>query len=276
MATMTAEKPGLAELMGRAMNATNLASREGQIGPVERIAALAYAQTNPDSKEHGPLSDAQVEIDPRAQLGSLLLRIKAGRAPGSIPIKEAMQAVDMLTHWVRQQKYFSKWKLHDGRGMLQAFVRQGLAEWLTDTCPDCDGVEWTGLERDAVKSKRVKCKGCKGSGSMVMRKKSGPKKPPDGPMIELQVPCVHCRGFRSVLRETIRKVRPRMCGSCRGTGRRLANDPERARVLAVSLATYERHWIRRFEWLRCRLDVLDRLEKNLLQNAIGGRINPNL
>jgi hypothetical protein len=273
MMATTAEKPGLMERMGRAVNATSLASKDGQIGNVEMVAALAFAQMNPSGDVHVARKDAEIEIDPGAYLGSLLIRIKAGRRPGSVPTKEAMVAVDNLVHWVRQQKYFSKWKLRDGHGMLRSFVMQGLAEWLTDTCPDCDGVEWTGLERDSVKAKRVKCRSCKGTGWGSRTKRSGPRS--DGPPITLRIACPACSGYRSVLKEVVRPVRPKQCGSCRGTGRRLANDPERSRVLAVSMATYERHWIRRFEWLRDRLDALDKSEKNMLQTQLQRRINPD-
>jgi hypothetical protein len=52
----------------------------------------------------------------------------------------------------------------------------------------------------------------------------------------------------------------------------LINDGERARALRVSLVQYQRHWLRRFDWLHVRLDRLDQTENNLLHSALGRRV----
>jgi hypothetical protein len=44
-----AEKPGVLERLGGALNSGNLESIDDRIGAVDLIAALAYTQTNPDA-----------------------------------------------------------------------------------------------------------------------------------------------------------------------------------------------------------------------------------
>jgi len=252
-------KPGLREKMGVAVNATDLSSIEGHEGAVERIAALAYTQTNPGSVEHA--AKAIDEIDPGAELGALLIRIKAGGQ-----YREADRAADLFVHWIRGHPKYAHWKIRDGRGLLQAFARQGLAEWLWPVCVECKGVEAVGMERDRRENKRVKCRSCRGDGRVRRTTESG--KP-------FWRSCELCCGFGRTLREKVYNVKPRDCPSCNGTGQRLINDNERARVLRVSLAQYQRHWLKRFDWLRRRLDHLDWNENNLLTSALGKRINPS-
>jgi hypothetical protein len=257
------EKPGLREKMGAAVNATNLSPIEDREGNVERVAALGYVQINPGAQEHGPRENE--EIDPGAELGALLLRVKAGQQ-----FKEAERAVELLVHWIRGRHAYERWKVKDGRGLLQAFARQTLAEWLWQTCLRCKGTESIGLERDSLQSKRTACRGCAGSGRIHYQSDRG-KEFADGRKVSKACPI--CRGFGRILRERVRSIRPRDCPTCRGTGRRLINDFERARALAQSLAIYHRHWVRRFAWLHERLDRLDQNENNLLQSALGRRIN---
>lgn len=271
------EKPGLMELMGRAVNATDLSTTEGREGNVERLAAMGLAQVNPEAREH-KATEAQPEIDPRAALGSLLIRIKAGRpgrsghgdSSGTVPLKEAMQAVNMLTHWIRQQNYFKKWKLVSGRGMLQTFVQQVVAEWLNDRCAKCDGVEWTGVKREQVKSRRRRCRECKGVGFVT---RTGASKARPGETYKLRTACPTCCTLRTQLHDIIPAINPKVCGDCKGTGLRLANDGERARLLRISEKTYDQYWVRRFLWLRERLDRVEWTEKNLLQVQLGRGIN---
>jgi len=256
MGDVSAKPAGLREKMGVAVNATDLSSIEDREGSVERIAALAYTQINPGAGEHE--ARERDEIDPGAELGAILIRVKAGRQ-----YREAERALDLLVHWIRGRRAYTKWKIKDGRGLLHSFARQGLAEWLWQVCPECKGTESIGLERDRRENKRVACRGCSGSGWVT--RKTEKDKP-------YRRPCELCCGFGRRLREIVRAVKPRDCPSCRGTGSRLVNDGERARALRVSLAQYQRHWLKRFDWLIARLDRLDQTENNLLHSALGRRI----
>src|SRR4051812_1972524 len=93
------EKPGIQELMGAAVNASDLSPIEGREGSVERIAALGLSQINRGAVQHE--SRDQVEIDPGAELGATLIRLKAGHQH-----REAERAVHQLVHWVRHQKAY--------------------------------------------------------------------------------------------------------------------------------------------------------------------------
>ncbi|HZF19487.1 MAG TPA: hypothetical protein VE008_07250 [Burkholderiales bacterium] len=251
-------KPGIQEKMGVAVNATDLSSIEGREGAVERVAALAYTQTNPGAIEHAARELG--EIDPGAELGALLIRIKAGNQ-----YREADRAAGLLVHWIRKHPKYAHWKLRDGHGLLQSFARQSLAEWLWPVCAECKGVEAVGMERDRRENKRVKCRTCFGAGRVRRQTEKG---------TAFWRSCELCCGFGRMLREKIYNVKPRICPSCQGTGQRLIDDFERARVLRVSLAQYQRHWLKRFDWLRSRLDHLDWNENNLLTSALGRRTNP--
>lgn len=257
------ERPGLIERAGVAVNASNLEPIEGREGAVEKVAALGLTQINRGAVEHGARD--QAEIDPSAELGVVLMRFKAGRQH-----REAERAVYLLLSWVRHQKAYSRWKVKAGPNLLQSFVTRALCEWIWDVCPVCDGVEWQGLERDALVSKRRGCVTCKGEGRIwYAPKQPGKRSASVGPVARI---CPDCCGNRKVLVEKVQSVTPRECKACNGTGRRRPHDGERARALAISFEAYQKHWLRRFDWLMARLDTLDRVQGQLLRSALGGRI----
>lgn len=262
------ERPGVIELTGAAVNASDLSPREGVLGAVERVAALAYTQMNPGALEHS--ATEQIEIDPGSELAAVLIRLKAGGQR-----REAERALQLLVQWIRHQRAYAKWKVRDGDSLVHTFARRALFEWLNDTCPECGGAAWRGLERDSLMTKRTACRPCRGSGrvdylSVGMLNAQG--RWVGGVAGEcgkwMRRICAACGGNGKRFQDKVRAIKPKECSDCRGTGRRLADDAGRASVLGVPALTYQKHWLRRFEWLSARLDRLDRLETNLLRSAL--------
>ncbi len=257
-----AERPGVLERLGSALNSSDLSPREGVTGAVELIGAMAYAQTNPDAAEHNEMELAYV--DPRTELGSILVRLKYG---GDRVLGE--RAVLLLAHWVRHQKAWRKWKLQaTADWIVWRFVRQGLAEWLFPVCQECHGREMLGLDKGEIVEKRVRCTRCRGTGNVTLTSRLHSletRKP-----VQLVKSCLSCggRGWRMHRRPSNTKARE--CNSCGGTGRLRHNDSERANALGVEHRIYKRHWEKRFAWLLAGLDRIDKLEKNVLQSQLRG------
>lgn len=259
-----AEKPGVLERLGGAMNTSDLSPREGQIGAVELLGALAYTQINPDAAKHSEV-DAAV-IDPRTRLASVLVRLKYG---GDRVLGE--RAVLLLGHWVRHQKAFGRWKMRQGSDdLLTRFVRQGLAEWLYPVCEECAGRELVGMDKGEIVEKRVRCTRCRSSGVVHVSSQ--------GKYLKTQVrqQCPSCGGSGWRTYRRVRQTKTRECHICLGTGRRRANDAERAHAMRMEHKVYQRHWLRRFDWLAAGLDRLDQLQRFCLQSQMKPGINADL
>lgn len=240
-----AEKPGVLERLGGALNSSDLSPIEDRIGAVELIGALAYTQTNPGALVHVGIEAAV--IDPRTELASVLVRLKYA---GDRVLGE--RAVGLLVHWVHHQKAFRKWKLKaGGDGLLQRFVRQGLAEWLYPVCQVCSGREFLGAEKGRIIEKRVRCTRC--TAGFVTLAKNGVRKQ-----------CLGCGGSGWRTHRRVSQSKMRECPTCMGSGRHRPNDSERSNALGIEHKVYQRHWVRRFDWLAAGLDRLDHLEKNCL------------
>ena len=80
------------------------------------------------------------------------------------------------------------------------------------------------------------------------------------------LPAVRWLWARTIQR--VRQGKPRTCYSCLGTGRRRANDAERAIALGLEHKVYQRHWVKRFSWLQAGLDRLDHLAKMALRSQL--------
>jgi hypothetical protein len=194
------EKPGVLEKLGSALNSSDLSPVEGRTGAVELIGALGYTQINPDAVEHGEHELAA--IDPRTEVGALLVRIKYG---GDRALTE--RAVRLLIAWVHHQRAYRKWKLRaGGEGLLEKFVRTGFGEWLDPVCRLCCGREMLGLERGAIKSRRVRCTRCGGAGSLELMPRNpkftgtkGARGYSAGPATRaVRRPCTACHGMGGV------------------------------------------------------------------------------
>jgi hypothetical protein len=268
------EKPGVLEKLGSALNSSDLSPVEGRTGAVELIGALGYTQINPDALEHG--EHELGTIDPRTEVGALLVRIKYG---GDRALTE--RAVRLLIAWVHHQRAYRKWKLRaGGEGLLEKFVRTGFAQWLDPVCRTCAGRQMIGLERGAVKSKRVRCARCGGAGALDLR----PMQPKYTgrrhgeafvPTKKIRRPCSACHGMGAVtIHRTVRE-KPGQCHDCKGTGILIPSDAEQALALGVDVKVYERHWAKRFSWLGGALDRIDHTEKRCLQAQMEHGIKPN-
>lgn len=254
------EKPGVLEKLGSALNSSDLSPVEGRTGAVELIGALGYTQINPDAMEHGEHELAA--IDPRTEVGALLVRIKYG---GDRVLTE--RAVRLLIAWVHHQRAYRKWKLRPGgEGLLEKFVRTGFGEWLDPVCRLCCGREMLGLERGTIKSRRVRCPRCGGRGALDLmprnpkyaRKIGEPARP-------VRRPCTGCHGMGGITVQRTVKQKPGQCWSCNGTGVHRPSAADHAFALGVDVKVYERHWAKRFSWLSAALDRIDHTEKRCLQ-----------
>lgn len=261
---MSAEKPGVLERLGSAFSSSDLSPREGVVGAVELLGALAYTQINPDAAAHVEVGAAV--IDPRTELASILVRLKYG---GDRVLGE--RAVLLLAHWVRHQKAFGRWKMRRGcDDLLTRFVRQGLAEWLYPVCDECHGRELVGLDKGEIQEKKVRCTLCRSSGLVRYTSEGKYRK------AQIRKPCTSCGGGGWRTHRRVRQTKTRSCDACMGTGRRRPNDAERANALRLDHKIYERHWLRRFDWLSAGLDRLDTLERYCLQSQMKAGINADL
>jgi len=258
--TLAAEKPGIVERLGSALQSTNLAPNAERDMPIDLIAALGMLQANPDGAGHGEREHAS--IDPSAELGAVLLRLKFG---GDTTLGE--RGVHLLARWIRAQRAFGRWKLsRDGADIVTRFARQGLAEWLYPTCDVCHGRQVLGMERDNVVERRVRCSECKGEGQRLFKTKTGAR---------VLRQCEPCHGHGTRTRRAFVTGKPRPCHACAGTGhRRRGVDGERIRALGVPAHVYERHWVKRFAWLDASFDRVNDLDKRGLQIQMSRRTTP--
>lgn len=266
---MSADKPDLRERLGAALNTSDLRS-DSRERPSDIIGALGFTQLNPEADAHD--EHELVVIDARSELGAMLMRLKYGgdRVLGD-------RAATLLVWWMRRQRAYAKWKLRpNGEALLAKFARQALAEWLYPVCPACNGRRYRGLERDTVIAKRVRCNRCRGRGEVSYKpsdrlpggafKRRSPKLDQERiRTTRLWMQCASCHGMGKVTIQRKVTEDPGDCRECNGTGNRLANDVERALSLGIDQQLYQRHWLRRFDWLSSGLDRLDMREKHCLQ-----------
>jgi len=252
-----AERPGVLERLGAALNTSDLSPSPLGTTSVDLIGALAYTQTNSDAAEHGELEIAS--INPRTELASILVRVKYGgdRALGN-------RAALLLVHWVQHQKAFRKWKpkVPPADSVLHRFVRQGLAEWLFPVCQECSGRTMLGLDKGEVIEKRVRCTRCHGRGWLQEIPRESKIR------VALRMDCRVCRGNGWKVHRKPAQTKARECNVCLGTGGLRTSDAERANALGLELKRYQRTWPRRFSWLSSGLDRLDKLEQYCLQSQL--------
>jgi hypothetical protein len=254
------EKPNILEKLGAALNSSDLSPVEGRTGAVELIGAMGFAQINPSALEHGEHELAT--IDPRTELGSVLVRIKYG---GDRAMVE--RAARLLIAWVHHQRAYRRWKLRaGGEGLLEKFVRTGFADWLDPVCRVCSGRKMLGLERGAVKSKRVRCSRCGGVGTRDLMPRNPKYSRTTGKTArQIRRPCSACHGMGAITVNREVRENPGQCSSCNGTGVHRPSAADHALTIGVDLTVYERHWAKRFSWLAGALDRIDHTEMRCLQ-----------
>jgi hypothetical protein len=255
-----AEKPNVLERLGSALNAKDLSPIEGRTGAVELIGALGFTQINPDGAAHGELDLST--IDARTELGALLVRIKYGDDRVLVE-----RAIRLLLAWVRHQRAYRKWKLRaGGESLLEKFVRVGFSEWLDPVCGTCSGRQMLGLERGAVKSRRVRCSRCSGRGTLDQLPRNPKYSHAEGQRPRpIRRPCTACHGMGAVTVHRTVREKPGQCGDCKGTGIHTPSSADHAIALGIDVKVYDKHWARRFSWLGAALDRLDHTEKRCLQ-----------
>lgn len=253
------EKPNMLERLGIALNSSNLAQNSERDMPVDLITALGYVQVNPKGGAHGELEKAS--IDPRTELGGVLLRLKVA---GDHDLED--RALRLMARWITEQRAFKRWKVGPQGGVLDRFTGQALAEWLWQTCGVCHGREFLGLDRGEIVEKRVRCTLCKGSGVLVRTLATSTT----GQQIRAQ--CRRCggNGARTLQRANTQKAK--QCDACNGTGSRRPNDAERMRALGLAPNAYQKYWVKRFDWAAASFDRIDLIIRLSLQSQFRSNI----
>jgi len=263
-----AEKPGVLERLGTALNSSSLKTRADVVCAVDLVIAMAYTQTNASAVEHDELK--AIEIDRRTELASLLVRLKYA-GDNSVAERTAVK----LEHWVIHQRAFRKWKIKPWQSrQLRCFVRTALDEWLFSVCAECHGLQLVGLERGKIVEKRIRCGRCHGRGWLHEVPRYGDRSPTRlGVKVSMDCPICGGNGWRTHQRVQHRKTE--RCAKCKGTGLRIPGEIERAQALGIEVRVYERHWAKRFTWLAAALDRLDHTERRSLQSWLQSGISRN-
>lgn len=260
------DKPNVLERLGSALNSSDLSPRAHSVGAVDLIAAMAFSQTNASAAEHLELEAAT--IDPRTELGSLLVRLKYARDDSV-----AERTMLKLEHWVTHQRAFRRWKIKPGQSrQLRAFVCAGLDEWLNPVCGECHGRQLVGLDRGEVVERRVRCMRCRGRG-WLQEVPRYTAKSPSRIGLPVRKDCHACVGGGWRTHRKVQQHKTDTCGRCKGTGLRIPGSMERAIAIGVDVRVYERHWVKRFTWLSAGLDRLDLTEKRSLQSWLASGIS---
>lgn len=137
-----ARKPDVRELIGTAVNASQLVMRAGAESALERVAALGAAalavQLGADRldlpiaacRDHPPTPENVIA----AELGSLLWHIRYGGQFDAVP-----QAVTLFATWLSGRGKFSKLCQARRILLLPKLAARALHEWLSDRCVACGG-----------------------------------------------------------------------------------------------------------------------------------------
>lgn len=260
------DKPNVLERLGSALNSSDLQARDERLGAVDLIAAMAYSQTNASAAEHLQLEAAM--IDPRTDLGSLLVRLKYA---GDDSVAE--RTMLKLEHWVIHQRAFRRWKMKPGQSrQLRAFVCAGLDEWLNPVCGECHGRQLVGLDREEITERLVRCVRCRGKG-WLQEVPRYTEKSPTRIGSPVRKDCHACGGRRWLTHRRVKQRKTDICWKCKGTGLRIPSSMERATAIGVDVRVYERHWAKRFSWIAAGLDRLDHTEKRSLQSWLASGIS---
>jgi hypothetical protein len=243
------EKPDLRELVGSAVNTSNLASSDRRETALDRIGALGAAGARIAAGldfADLPLAALQPEIaqanialylantdmrdlllrppqlearDPRdviaGELGPTLWHVRYGGQHDQVP-----RAVLLFAAWLRHRRAFAFLASPEQDARLHAFAGRVLHEWLSDRC--------------------IACGGC---GRQELTRRGNAIRP---------------RGSMQ------RNATFRVCQACAGTGRQRPSQGERARAIEVTLKDFDaQHWLQRFDLATQYLNRL--LDKRLMR-----------
>jgi len=254
--TLAMEKPDVLERLGSAMGSSDLSPHLDKPAATDLLAALAMVQLR--AGEDVPGGFSSWTIDPRTELGGVLLRLKIG---GDRSVEN--RALHMLVRWLLHQRACRGWKLKPGQGsIIERFARQGLREWLYPTCDACHGRQMLGLDRGEIVERRIRCTRCRGQGWLTETEK------------KVTRDCVRCGGSGARKLVKVRKSKPEHCLRCGGTGQRRITVAERAAALGLDVKTCERHWEKRFAWIERSFDWINHLLKRQLQSQLRSDKNP--
>lgn len=223
----------------------------------EAVAVL----TNPRTMAGGRVEGGSALLPALAfcdRLGVLLWRAKYGE-----DLSQAKPAAVLLADWIRGAGRFNRWaagrqqrRLRHARcaehraeatpaDLADALARAVLGEWIADRCPQCHGRGTVGGEQYLGSKALLRCRACNAEGWRLLA---------DGRTRET---CAPCAGRGRVQAPAPDPGATRVCGLCKGCGRRRVEHGRRAAALGLSLDLYRRRWQPVFEALLARLDAVD-------------------
>ena len=204
-------KPGIRELVGIAVNKSNLTFRAAE-GPLDRVAAIGAAtlavrlgadrQDVPIATAYAGMKLNGTPIDERdalhGELAADLLHIFEGQQLERLPT-----AVTLFSAWIVHRRLFAEYAGAEHAGLRRAFSERALHEWLS----------W-------------RCEACGGTGKQEMLRNGALVRP---------------RGMMQ------RNQMLRHCKHCGGRGRKASSPPQRMKALGLTREQYdEGRWDQRF------------------------------
>lgn len=216
------ERPDLRELVGIAVNSSQLSTRSDGETPLTRIAAVGAAslavQVSADLDDVPIAASLAVAygapMDPRdvlaGELSPMLWHIRYGGQFDLVP-----RAIELFSQWIAGKRIFEDFAGAEHQAVRHAFAARAVHEWLSDRCTYCAG------------SKKQE------------RSKTGQWIKPRGSMQ--------------------RNATFRPCVACSGSGRAAVSHPERIKAMKPALVLtredYEgQRWMQRFNaaqaWLQ--------------------------
>ena len=260
MASTTIERKDIEEVVGIALNATDLSTRTARERPIDLIAAVGAASARLYyGSQSVPIAGAAFRPEGTdadriaSDLAPMLWHLRAGGQEQTVDRVAAMFAA-----WLRHKPEFARL---NGSARLPDAARQDMSDRLpTSARLDVSDRLPTSARADVCDlvprfSAQVvhewlsgRCRRCRGAGVLELHQTAG-----------RIAPTTHARGVRYVV-----------CDYCQGTRNALPNHQQRMRCLGVDRATYDAgRWYQRFRRGRVWLEKISRRLRRPLQIESG-------
>ena len=131
--------------------------------------------------------------------------------------------------------------------ILRAICEAALTEFLADQCPKCKGRGRTGAGREIIETKRATCRACRGAGRLFSTSSRWAHYAEAGALVgdeiprpvTIERPCEPCAGKGWGSGSVKKNSRLRACIACRGSGKKLWRDKERALAIGLNGQQFE-------------------------------------